>query len=858
VTLASALIVGTRDDYVVDDLVELLGSDPRIRLAVSQRVGISEAAAQLERHPGIGVIVLVCLEAETDEAVEILRRRHPHLNIVALTIGVGTALVSLPNPSRIEILEIVSSLLKTAPIADAAPRRGEVLNFPLPLSPRRAVPGHAVGTLTLPDHRENAIDAGVRDGLERALAWADAATQALLSLWNPDTDAALGLTLSWEDLRAWLQRFVEIALTPTSKVDRTFEEFLDAINKASARHTPLARIARLLEGENVALKLLLIVLAPELDIRFHRMLGVLHDDLSRRHTSVGIACAIVAATAKSTPLDIRVILAGLESLRTAGLVEGVDGAWPASDAVLRVHPTVVDWILSGDGSRLFSAHGLAALLAPTPDSEISFLPASRRRQVHMWTRAATADRKSLSAILMTGSHPGWLRTEAAVVAGDHLHVRPSGPVDAEVVTALVRIARLGERRLLIDLGSSGPEALSVWIVLAPMLLPADEPAVIIAPDPAPLLASVVVKTELAVVRLPPPSSADLRAAVQAVLATRPDPHHPTLAEELASRFVLPLSRMKNALAFAESNAAAGQRAAPNADDWLGGFRSAASARLPALARRIEPAVCPDAEDTRSCLDHVILPKTQKQQLFAILDHVRFGRQVLGDWGFGARLGQQGVSALFSGPSGTGKTLAAYAIASALGCDLYAVDLARITSKYIGETEKNLDAVFEEAEQASAVLLFDEADALFGKRSAVKDAHDRYANIEVAYLLQRLEAFSGVTILTTNCPENVDPAFTRRLRFSVEFPPPAIAARRAIWEQLIPKGEHRDEALDLAFLARRLELTGGSIRQIALHAAMAAAGDGGMICQQHLHEAVRTVLLQLGAFSDLGVLSEKAA
>jgi SpoVK/Ycf46/Vps4 family AAA+-type ATPase len=218
---------------------------------------------------------------------------------------------------------------------------------------------------------------------------------------------------------------------------------------------------------------------------------------------------------------------------------------------------------------------------------------------------------------------------------------------------------------------------------------------------------------------------------------------------------------------------------------------------------------------------------------------------------------RGVSALFSGDSGTGKTLAAMSIASALAADLYVVDLARIVSKYIGETEKNLDIVFTEAESAGAVLLFDEADALFGKRSAVRDAHDRYANIEVAYLLQRMELFDGLAILTTNHPENVDPAFSRRLRFSVEFPRPDATARLAIWEQSIPRGPHREENLDLQYFAHRFELTGGSIRQVALHAAMAAARDHRKIGKDHVQAAMRIELRRLGALGDIGKLERVA-
>jgi SpoVK/Ycf46/Vps4 family AAA+-type ATPase len=247
---------------------------------------------------------------------------------------------------------------------------------------------------------------------------------------------------------------------------------------------------------------------------------------------------------------------------------------------------------------------------------------------------------------------------------------------------------------------------------------------------------------------------------------------------------------------------------------------------------------------------VVLPKAQRRQLETIISHVKVGGKVLRDWKFGALLDARGVSALFTGESGTGKTTAAHAIASELGTDLYVIDLARIVSKYIGETEKNLDIIFNEAERAGAVLLFDEADALFGKRGTVKDAHDRYANIEVAYLLQRVELFDGLAILTTNHPGNIDPAFGRRLRFTVDFPFPAPADRLLIWEQAFPPhSPHRGREIDFSLAARRLEVNGGSIRQIALHALMAAAAgspDGVVRCD-HLREATRTELARLGKY-----------
>jgi SpoVK/Ycf46/Vps4 family AAA+-type ATPase len=218
-------------------------------------------------------------------------------------------------------------------------------------------------------------------------------------------------------------------------------------------------------------------------------------------------------------------------------------------------------------------------------------------------------------------------------------------------------------------------------------------------------------------------------------------------------------------------------------------------------------------------------------------HVRRRTQVYESWGFG-RNGARGlgVSALFAGESGTGKTLAAEVLAAELHLDLYRIDLSAVVSKYIGETEKNLRRVFDAAEDGGAVLLFDEADALFGKRSEVRDSHDRYANIEVSYLLQRMEAYRGLAILTTNLKSALDPAFQRRLRFIVHFPFPDAGQREAIWQRAIPPGAPT-AGLDVRKLAR-LHVTGGGIRNIALNAAFLAADTGEPIGMGHLLAAAR--------------------
>jgi ATP-dependent 26S proteasome regulatory subunit len=242
-------------------------------------------------------------------------------------------------------------------------------------------------------------------------------------------------------------------------------------------------------------------------------------------------------------------------------------------------------------------------------------------------------------------------------------------------------------------------------------------------------------------------------------------------------------------------------------------------------------------------DDLVLPADQQAQLRELVARHRFRGRVYDDWRFLARP-SSGLVALFSGPSGTGKTLAAEVIAADLGLDAYKIDLSSVVSKYIGETEKNLGRIFDAAASADLVLFFDEADSLFGKRSEVSDARDRYANIEVSYLLQRLESYDGIVILATNLQRNIDAAFVRRLSLAVEFPLPERPERRRIWRGAFP-GDAPTRDVDLDFLADSFKVSGGVIRNAALGAAFLAAADRQVITMEHLALALKREFQKAG-------------
>jgi len=263
-------------------------------------------------------------------------------------------------------------------------------------------------------------------------------------------------------------------------------------------------------------------------------------------------------------------------------------------------------------------------------------------------------------------------------------------------------------------------------------------------------------------------------------------------------------------------------------------RSQSRPRLNDLAQHI---------DSSSAWEDLVLPERERQVLREIAAHVRQRSKVYEGWGFAGKSGRGlGISALFAGASGTGKTMAADVLARELRLDLYRIDLSSVVSKYIGETEKNLRRVFDAAEAGGAILLFDEADALFGKRSDVKDSHDRYANMEVSYLLQRMESYRGLAILTTNLKDALDTAFLRRIRFIIRFPFPDATQRAEIWQRIFPR-QTPTEDLDVKKLAK-LNVAGGNIRNIALNAAFFAADAGEPVGMKHLLRAAQSEYVKL--------------
>jgi len=328
----------------------------------------------------------------------------------------------------------------------------------------------------------------------------------------------------------------------------------------------------------------------------------------------------------------------------------------------------------------------------------------------------------------------------------------------------------------------------------------------------------------------PPAALDLPmpdGKTRVALWLRELPDVPQMSE-VAARYRLPPGRVVRVSAAARELGRRDGRAV-TAIDVTRSVSAEVAQKVTVLGTKVEDS---------QTWDDVVLPEQTLESVREIVSRARNRHRVLHDWGFERKLSKGlGLSALFSGPPGTGKTMIAGLIARELALELYQIDLSRVVSKYVGETEKNLAEVFEAADWGNVLLLFDEADALFSKRTEVKSSNDRFSNMEINYLLQRLERFEGVSILTTNLEGSIDQAFKRRLSFRVQFPMPDAVERETLWKRMVPTEAQLDGALDFADLAQRYEFTGGNIRNAMLRAAFLAAGEGRGITTEHVHRAV---------------------
>ncbi|MFE7594130.1 ATP-binding protein [Kitasatospora sp. NPDC057512] len=574
----------------------------------------------------------------------------------------------------------------------------------------------------------------------------------------------------------------------------------------------------------VDLDLLLVALAPDLDSRFEQLYGYLNDDLTRRRATIGLAldlCGLPGAGAGRFRFSARAPLVA------GGLLEITEPDRPLLSRTLRVPDRVTAHLL-GDDEPDGALAGLAHRAGPgprlqQPDERLRALAAAGGL-VHLLDRGGHAGPLAVAALAADGPPP--LVVDAAALAAR----RPEG-----TVRVLAREARLGGGGVVLGpLDRLEPERPERAALLRELCAELDGvPLVVHGPqvwDPAWAARSPVVVT------VPPPEERDRAGQWAHALGGEPGGELSADLAEAVAAYRLDQEQVARAASVAARTAAA-ERREVRAEDLRTAVRAQNGAGLARLARRIEPAVG---------WSDLVLPAPTAGRLRELVLRARHRDQVLGSWRMRPGGGRgNGVVALFAGESGTGKTMSAEVVAAELGMELYVVDLATVVDKYIGETEKNLERIFTEAAQVNGVLLFDEADALFGKRSEVKDARDRHANVETAYLLQRMESFDGIAVLTSNLRANLDEAFTRRLDVIAEFPLPDEAQRRRLWDRCLGALVPRGDDLDLDYCARHFELTGGSIRACAVSAAYLAAGTGAPLGMAQLVSAVVGEYRKLG-------------
>lgn len=608
----------------------------------------------------------------------------------------------------------------------------------------------------------------------------------------------------------------------------------------------LRRLCHLFELDTFEREALLVCLAPDVDLRYERLYAYLQDDVSRRRPTVDLVLRLLGVPGRESSAAERTALSPAGRLMRRGLLVPPPADEPGQASLLarplRIEERIVDYLVGSDRldvrlepfGRLYSAEDTAASWSLPDDLRLGLvrlLSDKQDRLLYLCGPAAAAKRGTARAASAQAGRPLLLVDAQSVVAS--LADRAG-----TLLAAALREALLQDAILALD----GFDALLADDANATLALGALRRA---------LADSRGTTLMLGELRWEPsawlPSRAGLRLDVAPLAAgdrvrlwrSQVDGQLPSQAvSDLASRYRLVEDEAIHAVT-TEARSRAELRGSAEIEliDVEAAARTIATPPLEGLARHIEP---------RYGWDDIVLPTDGLAQLREMCARARHQMTVLEHWGYGRKHARRrGTTALFAGPPGTGKTMAAEIVAGALGLDLYRIDLSAVVSKYIGETEKNLERIFRAADQGDAVLLFDEADAIFGKRSEVRDARDRYANVEVAYLLQRLEVYEGLAVLTTNLRGNIDEAFVRRLDCVLEFPLPEEPERLQIWRRAVPREAPVGDDVDLEFLARKFKLAGGHIRNIALTAAYLAAEDQLPIGMKHFARATRREYQKLG-------------
>jgi hypothetical protein len=613
----------------------------------------------------------------------------------------------------------------------------------------------------------------------------------------------------------------------------------------------LLNLASQFDLSQAEVDVLIIALAPELEPRYETLYSYLQNDVTRKHASVNLALNLICRSEREK-LQAREIFSPGAPLFYHCFLDLLDESQDRQPTLLRkclkIDETIVRFLLG----RPSKTAGIGGLVAPSGEiSSLEIDHSTNQRLKHLATHLG--ERKERPPIIRLISQSDSALQSAAEVFSFALHCKmilvEFGQIaDESLLGRLLRDARLGQAVLAVQISQTALEADSrhqwqteelLWRRLR------DLPHPVLLLGPASTFLHVPRDVTLWRVEVATP---DFEARRTAWTKAGGNGVNELDTAQLADAFQFGPLRIQQTADLANSFARLRDPANPQPafGDFLDAGRALTAPQVGSLVVQVKP---------RYTWDDIVLPPEKLRQLRSIAAWVRFRRQVHEDWGFGDKLSRgKGLIVLFTGPSGTGKTMAAEILAHELGLDLLQIDLSSVVSKYIGETEKNLSTIFREAEQSQALLFFDEADSLFGKRTEVKDAQDRYANIEVNYLLQRVEHYEGIVVLATNLQRNIDDAFLRRIKEVVDFPFPDDKLRQGIWRGHFPATAPKADDIDFDFLSSHFKLTGGNIKNIVLTAAFIAAEEQRPIKMSDLILGTRSELRKEGKLctkSDFG-------
>ncbi|HEY6352713.1 MAG TPA: AAA family ATPase [Candidatus Angelobacter sp.] len=616
---------------------------------------------------------------------------------------------------------------------------------------------------------------------------------------------------------------------------------------------PLERLTQLYSLSSLERDALLLTLAPELDPRFETLYSYAQNDVTRKRATVGLILRLLEPRI-ARRLRLRTLFSAAGRLLQTPLVRFSDEPQEREASLLsravRPEERIVDFLLGHEGldNRL---RPFTTCLEPARSLAALHLPQDLLEGLR---HAASALREEGGVLFFHGPAGGGKRAAAealsaengrGLVVADLRQAHAAGAGNPAMLTLLRREAQLRGANLLLAhaeawLAEDGQhrqqqplsELLYDSIAGSGLVL-------FVTSESFLSIAGSALPCAWTAFEFPLPGFVDRTRLWQDAITATGAVAQSSLATVLANQFLLTGGQIHKAARMARINALLRDRGPSELTraDFEAAARAQSNHGLRKRAQKVDSA--------HKWSDLVLPPRTM-QQLHEICAAGRHRSIIYTEWGFDARLMQgKGLNVLFCGPSGTGKTMSASIAARELGLDLYKIDLSSVISKYIGETEKQLSEIFREAQSSNAILFFDEADAIFGKRSEVKDAHDRYANIEVAYLLQKMEEYEGIVILATNFRKNIDDAFTRRIHYIVEFPFPEERYRERIWRSLMPASAPLAEDVDFGFLGRQFELAGGNIRNVVLAAASLAVESGGAMRMEHFVLATARELQKMG-------------